>query len=45
MCEASRLRLELPLIGPGGPDLEDRCVGRLTSTLAGRPGAAHDSHS
>jgi len=38
MSEASKFRLDLPLVLPDVPDIEDRCVGRLTSTLAGRPG-------
>lgn len=31
MSEASKFRLDLPLVLPDVPDVEDRCVGRLTS--------------
>lgn len=37
MSAPTKLRLDLPLVLPG-LDLEDRCVGRLTSTLSGRDG-------
>ena len=40
MSDASKFRLDLPLILPEVRDLEDRCVGRLTRTLVGRPGIA-----
>lgn len=38
MSAPEKLRLDLPLVLPGVDDAEDRCVGRLTEALSGRPG-------
>lgn len=38
MTDALKFRLDLPLILPDVDGIEDRCVGRLTSALSGRPG-------
>ena len=38
MSAPEKLRLDLPLVLPGVDDAEDRCVGRLTDALSGRPG-------
>ena len=38
MSAPEKLRLDLPLVLPGVDDAEDRCVGRLTDALTGRPG-------
>lgn len=38
MNSPEKLRLDLPLVLPGVDDPEDRCVGRLTEALSGRPG-------
>ena len=38
MNAPEKLRLDLPLVLPGVDDAEDRCVGRLTDALSGRPG-------
>jgi Cd2+/Zn2+-exporting ATPase len=37
MSTSDKVRLDLPLTLPGD-DIDDRCVGRLTSALVGRPG-------
>ena len=38
MTDATKLRLDLPLVLPGVDDVRDRCVARLIDLLAGRPG-------
>ena len=38
MTDPTKLRLDLPLVLPDVDDPEDRCVGRLTEALTGRPG-------
>ena len=38
MTDATKLRLDLPLVLPGIADARDRCVARLIELLAGRPG-------
>lgn len=50
MSAPEKLRLDLPLVLAGVDDPQDRCVGRLTDALSGRPGieeahvvAGHDA--
>ena len=38
MTDHTKTRIDLPLILPDVPDASDRCVTRLISILAGRPG-------